>query len=498
MRIPLTRLIWPKRKTRTPGPQDIPDQRTADMVVKAAPRAALALDILNTAGRDQQSGDLVPELPAVKPVPHPQPPTDPGPDFFSKTTAVDVAAQPEPATAIGWVDHWVAPDRINGWAVIPSHPGLPVTVIASLRGRLIGQVVCQFPRPDVGDAGTRTSGFALHTKAPLDWAAWATNAIVVSVFTPGGAIPLAISEDLIAAARLIESARTLMSIREWSDDRLHAVCTRCVRDGDLEPDERDRMFAMLELARRGTELTTYHRLAERLLSACSVTGERPDADIAAADSPSAIMGAFESLGCNCEFGIAQRHYGCEPLSLLRWASVPIDSIMACLRTDFAGVGSPEFTEFGPFWGKEYGTCDRRYELKSHTFTTESQIRDYDKEFAKHCRRITWLRDLTLSRLHEHDRIFVFYYHTRLSDQQIADLFTEISRFGPNTLFCVRQEEPGRPNGTVEVLQQHLLVGYIDAFAPIESVNDGTQFESWLNLCRKARQLADAWVNWSAG
>ena len=32
---------------------------------------------------------------------------------------------------------------------------------------------------------------------------------------------------------------------------------------------------------------------------------------------------FESLGDNCEFGLVQRHFGAEPISLLRFAGFEI-------------------------------------------------------------------------------------------------------------------------------------------------------------------------------
>ncbi len=52
----------------------------------------------------------------------------------------------------------------------------------------------------------------------------------------------------------------------------------------------------------------------------------------------AIAARCESLGRNCEFGLLQRFYGCEPIGLLRWASSPVEAVIRGLRTRFAGIG----------------------------------------------------------------------------------------------------------------------------------------------------------------
>jgi tetratricopeptide (TPR) repeat protein len=73
-----------------------------------------------------------------------------------------------------------------------------------------------------------------------------------------------------------------------------------------------------------------------------------DANIQNSDTRDILM-CFESLGGThqgCEFGNVQRHYGAEPLGLLRWAEMTPDNLMAALECGFEGVGDPENTHSG--------------------------------------------------------------------------------------------------------------------------------------------------------
>jgi hypothetical protein len=51
--------------------------------------------------------------------------------------------------------------------------------------------------------------------------------------------------------------------------------------------------------------------------------------------PAQLMLRFEALGQNCEFGVVQRHYGAEPLGLLRFSSTPLHLLVAALNNDLA-------------------------------------------------------------------------------------------------------------------------------------------------------------------
>jgi len=58
------------------------------------------------------------------------------------------------------------------------------------------------------------------------------------------------------------------------------------------------------------------------------------------DAQRHLLMRFEALGENCELGFVQRHFGAEPLGLLRWAGISNASLVTALDTAFAGVGDP--------------------------------------------------------------------------------------------------------------------------------------------------------------
>lgn len=217
----------------------------------------------------------------------------------------------------------------------------------------------------------------------------------------------------------------------------------------------------------------------------------PTPDIALSGHlPKDVVGEFESLGFNCEFGFAQRAFDAEPLGLLRFSSTKLNALLTALRTDFAGVGAPEFTLLHPAWGNlEYALADSRYGFTSHTFIKPvSSKEEYEKIFERQCKRTIFLKDKLLSDLRNAEKIFLYYDYNRLEDDHINELFAALRRFGPNSLLCVRPAEKDHPGGIVNLMQSDLAIGYIEQFAKPEDIPGTTLASSWLEICRKAYGL----------
>ena len=73
-----------------------------------------------------------------------------------------------------------------------------------------------------------------------------------------------------------------------------------------------------------------------------------EADACPGSSPPGVATAlpdlflqFESMGHNCEFGLVQRHFGAEPLGLLRWNAISVEDVILGIEQQFEGVGNPE-------------------------------------------------------------------------------------------------------------------------------------------------------------
>lgn len=191
-----------------------------------------------------------------------------------------------------------------------------------------------------------------------------------------------------------------------------------------------------------------------------------------------LLSRFESLGDTCEFGIVQRRFAAEPVSLLRWVGTPPHLLTAALNARFAGVGEPEHTRIDVTLG-EYTTADRRYHMAGHTFTPPSS--EPIESFApKQYRRMQYLRRNLIDDLTAAEKIFVYKAHDGISEDQLAALFEAMRSYAETiVLFCVRLADPDHPAGTLERRDPGLFVGYLDKFSNVD-----TSFDLWIDLCRR--------------
>jgi hypothetical protein len=224
-------------------------------------------------------------------------------------------------------------------------------------------------------------------------------------------------------------------------------------------------------------------LAETEAAPTAAPGEAPD--------DRSLMLCFEAFGSNCEFGNVQRAFGAEPLGLFRFSSANAIDLVAALAVDFAGIGAPEHTlfEIVPEPRPEYWTGDRRWHFRAHTFTYPEQVPDAaarEALFARHCTRLQFLRRKLLEDLAAAEKILLHADYGRSTPETRRRLLEAVRRHGPNTLLYVVPADAAHPSGTLEVVEEGLMLGRLDGFVGISRAT--MNLPDWLKLCRVAHAL----------
>jgi hypothetical protein len=196
--------------------------------------------------------------------------------------------------------------------------------------------------------------------------------------------------------------------------------------------------------------------------------------------------AFESIGDNCELGMLQRRVGVEPLGLLRFAGAPLRDLIRALNTRFAGIADPARIRIEPENGEymvKLAACNftRHADVKVGEATPEAV---HDQQ----CRVIRFLANKMIEDLENPSKILVFRQNEPLSAGDLIDLRIALSAYGPCTLLLVQQACVGHPPGSVEVVDERMMVGYVRRFAHRDNV-PGLDVESWLQTLRAAHALS---------
>jgi tetratricopeptide (TPR) repeat protein len=201
----------------------------------------------------------------------------------------------------------------------------------------------------------------------------------------------------------------------------------------------------------------------------------------------AMFLGFESLGFSCEFGLVQRRHGAEPLGLLRWNSIQFATLVGALAVRFEGLESPE-NLFLRRLGEEYVLCDRRYHTAMHTFIYTSQMGG-EEVLRRQSKRLKFLRQKLIEDLETGEKIFVHLDHKWASPMDLQRLTTTMRAIGPSRVLYVTVAKDPAQIGTTEIVNDHLMLGWIARQGRDQDGVWGIDFPSWLALTKSARDWA---------
>ncbi|HTA38322.1 MAG TPA: hypothetical protein VK760_04560 [Candidatus Acidoferrales bacterium] len=196
------------------------------------------------------------------------------------------------------------------------------------------------------------------------------------------------------------------------------------------------------------------------------------------------MTRFVSVGANCEFGFAQRAHGAESFDLFRWARISVPILLHVLSERLSEIGDPEqielrATEFGEWTG-----FHRKYGFEWHTFVLPERRMSLEALHRRECARISKLASLFVDHLMLGDKIFVF-AGSELTESDVRPLVDAIRLYGAAPLLFVTSATSRSRTGTVEVVEDGLLHGYLDRFSDPYDMPATTDANAWLGVCEAA-------------
>jgi hypothetical protein len=211
-----------------------------------------------------------------------------------------------------------------------------------------------------------------------------------------------------------------------------------------------------------------------------------ETNAAAALADAELVLQFESIGDNCEFGLVQRQAGAEPLGLLRFAGVPLRNLLRGLNARFVNIDDPAHIRINAEHG-EY-----MVKLTKYDYTYHAHVKVGEMEPAalhkQQVRTVGFLVKKLIEDLENPSKILVFRQNEPLSASDLIDLRIALSAYGPSTLLWVQPGCPGHPPGSVDVVDERMMVGYVRRLAERDRVPN-LDFGSWMQVLRRAHVIA---------
>ncbi len=194
---------------------------------------------------------------------------------------------------------------------------------------------------------------------------------------------------------------------------------------------------------------------------------------------------FESLGDSCELGLVQRGVGAEPLGMFRFAGAPLRHLIRAMDARFEGMADPDHVRVQPENG-EYMIKLTKYDFIYHAHVKIGEA-DPVALHRQQTRTVRFLVDKLIADLENREKIMVFRQNEELSANDLLDFRRALSGYGAPTLLWVQATRPSHPAGTVVVVDDTLMIGYVAWMAPRNNAHH-FDLRSWLTMLRNAHRL----------
>lgn len=193
---------------------------------------------------------------------------------------------------------------------------------------------------------------------------------------------------------------------------------------------------------------------------------------------------FVSLGKNCEFGFAQRRFGCEPLDLLKFAGIPLIPLIQGIDTSFEGLETDD--NLRPEAEGQWGIVrDRKYNMAYHTFAERMA---WEVVLKREKKRLRYLANKLIDDLRLGEKTFIWWQYESAEEAEILPLYLAVRRHGPSRLLWV---SPGDPLRGVREALPGLLIGQISRLTDPQDRNPADLAEHWGPVLAAASQYMPA-------
>ncbi|KQP35177.1 hypothetical protein ASF49_22525 [Methylobacterium sp. Leaf104] len=203
-----------------------------------------------------------------------------------------------------------------------------------------------------------------------------------------------------------------------------------------------------------------------------------------------ILSQFESLGGNCEFGLAQRYSGLEPLGLFRFTSSELPELIRGLDTDFADYGRMGDLEL--FDGPE-GHIFCRSRSFSYTYNTLrlSAATDFEAALAQEYQKVDYLKRRFLEELREGNKVFV--RSGNPSGDSVGILVQALRRHGPARLLWVSEAGGAHAACDARQIADGVVEGFMERSRRFD-IAASVPLRDWIDLCGRAYALLHGEAN----